>query len=150
MIFQMQEGYLTLATGEWQDRTVNMLSANHLPVKGTNLVVTREALPDGLCLADYVANQKSVLAKELPKYKQLADNTDKINEQPAHFIGLTWDNQGVAMHQMVLVIEFNRNIITITATVPGEPDEACRTELLAAMRSFTPGPAPAIPESAAK
>jgi len=50
MIFQMQEGYLTLATGDWQDRTVNMLSANHLPVKGTNLVVTREALPDGLCL----------------------------------------------------------------------------------------------------
>lgn len=62
MIFQTQEGYLILATGEWRDRTVNMLSANHLPVKGTNLVVTREALAEGVSFTDYLA-----LAKTLTK-----------------------------------------------------------------------------------
>lgn len=39
MIFQMQEGYLILGEGDWQDTSVNMLGANHLPTKGTNLLV---------------------------------------------------------------------------------------------------------------
>lgn len=86
MIFQMQEGYLTLAIGEWQDRTVNMLAANHLPAKGANLVVTREPLPEGVSFTDYLANQKSVLAKELPGFKLLTDNSDNMNGQPAHYL----------------------------------------------------------------
>jgi hypothetical protein len=148
MHYQMQEGYLTLETGEWQDRTVNMLAANHLPAKGANLVVTREPLPEGVSFTDYLANQKSVLAKELPGFRLLTDNTDSINEKAAHFLEVAWDNQGVAMRQMILVFDNNRKILTITASMPGEPDEMSRTELLAAMNSFKPGPAPDVREDA--
>ncbi|MEA5112973.1 MAG: DcrB-related protein [Geobacteraceae bacterium] len=143
MHYQMQEGYVTLTTGDWRDRTVNMLAATHLPVKGVSLVVTREPLPDGLSLADYLVNQKSVLAKELPKFRLLADSSDNMNGQPAHYLEVAWDNQGVAMQQIVLVIDNNRNIINFTATIPGAVDEQSRTELLTVMRSFKPGPAPA-------
>lgn len=46
------------------------------------------------------------------------------------------------MQQVVLVIDNNRKILNITATIPGEADEQSRTELLTVMRSFRPGPAP--------
>ena len=148
MIFQMQEGYLTLGEGEWQDRSVNMLAANHLPAKGSNLVITREALPDGVSFDDYISNQKSSLTKELASFTLLADKADSINELPAHYLEFTWNNQGTAMHQIIMILNNNRNMLNLTATVPGTIDETTRNELYAAMKSFTPGPAPLAREGA--
>jgi len=142
MLYQMQEGYLTLGEGDWQDRTVNMLAANHLPTKGTNLVITREALPNGVGFADYVQHQKTLIAKELNGFELLNDPPDIINEQPAHFLEFTWDNQGTAMHQMICVLHNKENVLNLTVSVPGAMDETSRTELLSAMKSFKPGPAP--------
>ena len=150
MLYQMQEGYLTLGEGDWQDRTVNMLAANHLPVKGTNLVVTREALPSGIAFADYIGTQKSELTKALSSFKLLADTPDLINEISAHFLEFNWDNQGTAMHQMILIIHDNGNVLNLTATVPGSIDETTRTALLTAMKSYTPCPAPDAREGAGK
>lgn len=150
MLYQMQEGYLTLTTGDWQDRTVNMLAANHLPTKGTNLVVTREALPPGVGLADYIGNQKTLLAKELAKFKLLVDSPDEINDAPAHFLEFSWDNQGNAMHQIIFIINDNANILNLTATVPGAMDEDTRATLVTAIKSFKPGPAPVEQEDAPK
>lgn len=150
MLYQMQEGYLTLATGDWQDRTVNMLAANHLPTKGTNLVVTREALPPGVGLADYIGNQKAILTKELAKFKLLVDCPDKIDETPAHFLEFSWDNRGNAMHQIIFIINDKANILNLTATVPGAMDDDTRATLLAAIKSFKFGPAPVGQEDAPK
>lgn len=146
MIYQMQEGYLTLGEGAWQDRTVHMLAANHLAVKGTNLIITREALPLGVGFADYLSNQKTELAKALTSFKLLADNADTINNLPAHFLEFGWDNQGTAMHQMIFIIHEKENVLNLTATVPGAIDETSRTTLLASMKSFTTGPAPLVQE----
>lgn len=148
MIFQMQEGYLTLGEGDWQDRTVTMLTANHLPVRGANIVITREPLPAGIGYADNLNNQKSLLARELSKYSLLADSEETLHGQRAHFLELSWENQGTAMRQMILVVDLGGNVLNITATMPGEPDEMSRTELLAAMKSFKPGPAPDVREDA--
>ena len=142
MQYQMQEGYLTLGEGDWQDRTVNMLAANHLPAKGANLVITREQLPPGVSFADYVQHQKAILAKELNSFALLNDTPDIINELPAHFLEFTWDNQGTAMHQMICVLHNNENVLNLTVTVPGAIDETSRSALLSAMKSFKPGPAP--------
>ncbi len=142
MIFQMQEGYLSLGEGEWKDTTVNMLGANHLPTKGTNLVVTREALPNGVGFADYVQHQKAILAKELNDFELLNDTPDMINGLPAHFLEFAWDNQGTAMHQMIYVLHNKENVLNLTATVPRVMDKESRTELLSAMKSFKPGPVP--------
>ena len=142
MFYQMQEGYLSLGEGDWQDRTVNMLGANHLPIKGTNLVVTREPLPDGLSLADYLLNQKTILSRELPGLRILADNPDSLNELAAHYLEFTWNNQGNVMHQIILIVINNGSALNLTATVPGNMDEETRATLIAAMKSFTVGHAP--------
>ncbi len=101
MRYQMQEGYLTLGEGDWRDRTVNMLGAGHLPAKGANLVVTREPLPDGLGIDDYIKNQKTVMARELSGLTLLGESADSLNGLPVHFLEFRWSNQGGAMHQMV-------------------------------------------------
>jgi hypothetical protein len=150
MFYQIQEGYLTLGEGDWQDRTVNMLAANHLPVKGTNLVVTRETLPPGITFADYISNQQGELSKALASFKLLADSPDIINDTPARLLEFSWDNQGTAMHQMILIIHDNGNVLNLTATVPGTIDEATRTMLLTIIKSFNPGPAPVTQQGAAK
>jgi hypothetical protein len=142
MIFQMQEGYLTLGEGDWQDRSVNMLAANHLPTKGTNLVVTREPLPVGLGLADYLLNQKSILSRELPGLEILFEVPDTVNDLPAHFLEFTWNNQGNAMHQMIFIVFNNGIALNLTSTVPGKIDDESRATLVAAMKSFTVGQAP--------
>lgn len=141
MIYRMQEGCLYLE-GEWLDQSVNMLGANHLPVKGTNLVVTRELLPSGMSLADYLLNQKTILSRELPGLRILADNPDSINELAAHYLEFTWNNQGNIMHQMILIIINNGSALNLTSTVPGNIDEETRATLIAAMKSFTVGNAP--------
>jgi hypothetical protein len=138
----MQEGYLILGEGDWQDTSVNMLGANHLPTKGTNLVVTRESLPDGMLLADYLLNQKSILSRELPGLEILFETPDTINGLPAHFLEFTWDNQGNAMHQMIFIIVNNDKALNLTSTVPGKIDDESRATLVATMRSFTVGQAP--------
>jgi hypothetical protein len=142
MKYQMQEGYLTLGEGDWQDRTVNMLGANHLPVKGTNLVVTRESMPTGMGLADYLLNQKSILSKELTGFKILSENPDTVNGLPAHFLEFTWNNQGTTMHQMIFIINNTGSALNLTSTVPGTIDDESRATLITAMKSFTIGQAP--------
>jgi hypothetical protein len=142
MIFQMQEGYLTLGEGDWKDSTVNMLGANHMPVKGTNLVVTRDVLPAGMSLADYLLNQKTILSKELTGFKIVLENPDIINELPAHFLEFTWNNQGNVMHQMIFIIINNDIALNITSTVPGKIDDESRATLMTTMKSFTAGQAP--------
>ncbi len=144
MRYLMQEGYLTLGEGDWQDRTVNMLAANHLPAQGANIVITREPLPKGVTCADYLVDQKSFLAKELSKYTLLADCPDTVNGLPAHLLELSWENQGTVMHQMILVVNLGSTVLNLTATMPGESDEVTRSELIAVMKSFKPGSAPAV------
>ncbi|HOX23904.1 MAG TPA: DcrB-related protein [Elusimicrobiales bacterium] len=150
MFYQMQEGYLTLSEGDWQDRSVHMLAANHLPLKGINVVVAREALPAGVGLADYIANQKSVLAKALTTFKLLADRAESVNGMPGHYLEFTWDNAGNAMHQIIIVISLKESVLNLTATTPGSPDERSRAELLAVMKSFQSGHAPQPQEGVVK
>ena len=149
MIYQMQEGHLTLE-GEWQDRSVNLLAAQHLAVKGANLTITREPLPPGVGFADYLSQQKRILAKELSELNMIADNADTQDESPAHYLEFDWSNQGSRLHQMLMVVHIEDSVLNMTATIPGELDEPTREALLAAMRSFRFGPAPVAEEDKPK
>jgi hypothetical protein len=140
MTYQMQEGYFTLE-GDWRDRSINMLAAEHLPVKGANLTVTREPLPPGMKFVDYLGNQKRTIAKELPEFAIHADNPDSIDQLPAHYLEFSWKNQGSAMHQMVMVINLDGQILSLTATIPGGNEKSSRESLLSVMRGFRFGSA---------
>jgi hypothetical protein len=141
MLYQMQEGYLTLE-GEWRDRSINMLAAAHLPVRGANLTITRESLPPGVEFADYMGNQKRTIAKELTGFQAHADNPDSIDGLPAHFFEFSWQNNGIQTQQMVMVINLDGQVLSLTGTIPGNADETTREALVSAMRGFRFGAAP--------
>ena len=107
-------------------------------------------LPAGVCFDDYVGNQKSFLAKELSSFTLIGDKADTIDALPAHYLEFTWKNHGASMHQIVMVLDNDRSILNLTATVPGTIDETTRDELYAVMKSFTPGSAPVGLKNAGK
>jgi hypothetical protein len=141
MFYQIQEGHFTLE-GEWRDRSVNMLAAQHLAVKGANLTITREPLPAGVEFDDYLSEQKVILIKELSGIRMHRDIADIQDGHPARYMEFSWDNQGNEMHQALLVVHHGGSVLNLTATMPGKLDESVREALLIAMKSFRFGPAP--------
>jgi hypothetical protein len=148
MIYQMQEGYLALA-GPWQDQSVNVLVPEETLAKGSNLVVSRDVLPKGAEFPDYLATQRKTFAKELPDFQSLADAEATLAGQPARFFEFTWSSQGGPLHQMVFVVPLGERILNLTGTLPGQPDAAALEQMLAVLRTFQVGlaPAPAASEA---
>lgn len=136
MKYNMQEGYLTLSSGEWQDRSVNVLAPRHLKTKGANLVVARDTMPMGTDVQDYLEQEKQTFRKELAEFQILADVEDSIGGHPVHFLEFTWKGDGKDVYQIMGIIPVKENIISLTATIPGAPDKSDREELLEAIISF--------------
>lgn len=135
MLYRMQEGTLTL-DGQWQDKSVNVLVPQGLP-QGMNLVVSRDVLPPGMGLSDYLRQQKKVFQDELAAFRFRADEPAEIDGRSGSLLEFEWDNQGSLVHQLMVVIQDKEQILSMTATAPGGMDEAVREVMLAAMRSFT-------------
>jgi hypothetical protein len=112
-------------------------------VKASNLVVSRDVLPKGTAFPDYLATQRKTFAKELPDFQSLADTEATLAGRPARFFEFTWSSQGGPLHQMVFVVPLGERILNLTGTLPGQPDAAAREQMLAVLRTFQVGPAPA-------
>lgn len=135
MHYRMQEGCLTL-DGEWQDKSVNVLVPRGLP-QGMNLVVSRDMLPLGMGLADYLQQQKKVFRDELADFRFRMEEAAVIDGRPASLLEFEWDNQGSLVHQLMAVVQEKERILSLTATAPGGMDDAVREVMLAAIKSFT-------------
>lgn len=135
MLYRMQEGTLTLE-GEWQDKSVNVLVPQGMP-QGMNLVVSRDVLPPGMGLSDYLRQQKKVFQDELAAFRFRADEPAEIDGRHGSLLEFEWDNQGSLVHQLMVVIQDKEQVLSMTATAPGGMDDAVRQVMLAAMRSFT-------------
>src|SRR5690242_16562947 len=114
MLYQMNEGYLPLE-GVWQDQTVNVLVPRESATKGINLVCSRDSLPMGTSFDAYLETQRKNFTKELPKFSPLMDGPEVLDGKPAHFFEFTWDNQGRALHQMMIVTCQEDRIFSLTA-----------------------------------
>lgn len=135
MQYRMQEGCLTL-DGEWQDKSVNVLVPQGLP-KGINLVVSRDILPLGMGITDYLQQQKKVFQDELSAFRFRMEEQTVIDGRPAFLLEFEWDNQGSLVHQLMAVIQEQERILSLTATAPGGMDDSVREVMLTAMKSFT-------------
>lgn len=135
MQYRMQEGCLTL-DGEWQDKSVNVLVPQGLP-KGMNLVVSRDVLPLGMGLLDYLQQQKKVFRDELSAFRFRMEEPAEIDGRPATLLEFEWDNQGSLVHQLMAVVQEKERILSLTATAPGGMDDSVREVMLAAIKSFT-------------
>ncbi len=136
MIYRMQEGCLYLE-GEWLDQTVNILTAQHLAVRGANITITREPRLKGIELAAYMSQQKQALARELEDFILLSENSCTVDGQSALVLEFTWKQQDSPLRQMALTVPAGNDMLNITATMPGPGDESCRNALLSVMMSFT-------------
>lgn len=135
MIYQMQEGYLTLE-GEWQDQSMNVLVPEDMATKGVNLVVARDTMPMGVAFADYINQQKQVFVEELPGYTLLADTQGEIDGHVAHFFEHTWENEGKPVHQVMAVMFQENHVLNLTGTIPGGIDHDTAEKLLFIMNGF--------------
>lgn len=135
MQYRMQEGCLTL-DGEWQDKSVNVLVPQGLP-QGMNLVVSRDVLPLGMGLPDYLQQQKKVFRDELADFRFRMEEVAEIDGRPASLLEFEWDNQGSLVHQLMAVVQEKERILSLTATAPGGMDDSVREVMLTAIKSFT-------------
>ena len=139
MIYQMQEGYLTLE-GEWRDQSMNVLVHLNSPNQGINIVVARDILPEGMAFSDYIDQQKSTFEKELTKLDLILDkNDDLIGNQTTHFLEFKWENQGNPLHQIMGVVLIDDQIISITATIPGIVTTEIRNSMYNIVKNYKTG-----------
>ncbi len=145
MFYQMHEGYLTL-NGPWHDQSVNVFVPQYLEVKGANLVVARDTLPEGMEFPDYVNQQKNLFKQQLPEFKLIDAEEGVIDNQPAYYLEFTWINHGTSLCQIMGVTHIRERIVSLTASIPGEMNPSTREQLLNVMKSFKFGAMPVEPE----
>ena len=117
MIYQIQEGSVVL-TGEWEDRSVNVLIPRACGGKGGNLVIARDSLPGGSSFAEYLLQQQKNLTKQLPDFQVHLDAPAMSGWRPVHNFEFTWTNQGKPMRQLMTVIGSGDSVLSLTATIP--------------------------------
>lgn len=133
MQYLINEGHFTLP-GNWQDSSMNILTPVLSAVAGANVVVTREILPDGAQFGDYLAVQKKKFRTELAKMAFTVEERCHVQERAAEYWEFSWDNKGVTIQQLLLVILNDRQILTLTYSstqaLPEEERKAMRETLL--------------------
>jgi len=135
MFYQIQEGSVELP-GEWQDRSVNVLIPQDTNSKGANLVISRDSVPRGLPFADYLQQQRKILARELPDFQVQLDAAGADGQRPVHNLEFTWTNQGKAMRQLMTLIGCGDSVLSLTASIPKGSEDAIEI-LQRAMNSLT-------------
>lgn len=113
MQYLINEGHFTLP-GNWQGSSMNILTPVLSAIAGANVVVTREILPDGALFDDYLVVQKKKFRTELSKMVFTVEERCHVQERPAEYWEFSWDNKGVMIQQLLLVILNERQVLTLT------------------------------------
>ncbi|ECU4609064.1 DUF1795 domain-containing protein [Salmonella enterica] len=112
MQYLINEGHFSLP-GNWQDNTMNILTPVLSDIAGANLVVTREILPEGAEFSDYLAVQKK-FRTELKAMTFTVEESCHVEERPAEYWEFSWNNNGITIQQLLLVILNGRQVLTLT------------------------------------
>ncbi|HFK4763265.1 TPA: DcrB-related protein [Citrobacter farmeri] len=133
MQYLINEGHFTLP-GHWQDSSMNILTPVLSAVAGANLVVTREILPDGAQFSDYLSVQKKKFRTDLAEMAFTVEERCHVEERPAEYWEFSWNNKGVTVQQLLLVIHNGRQVLTLTYSstqaLAEEDRKVMRTTLL--------------------
>ncbi|EAU5901937.1 DUF1795 domain-containing protein [Salmonella enterica] len=113
MQYLINEGHFSLP-GNWQDNTMNILTPVLSDIAGANLVVTREILPEGAEFSDYLAVQKKKFRTELKAMTFTVEESCYVEERPAEYWEFSWNNNGITIQQLLLVILNGRQVLTLT------------------------------------
>lgn len=137
MVYRIAEGSLSLAS-EWQDQSINVLLPKNSAVQGANLVIARDRLPLGQTFQDYVIQQRQTFAAQLVGFEIIADTAGSVDGREAHFLEISWRNDGNPVHQIMAMVLHDANaVLNFTGSIPGGKDDETRGALIAAINSFT-------------
>jgi hypothetical protein len=136
MLYRMQEGALAL-DGDWQDQSIHVLAPLGVAGRGVNLVVSRDMLPLGMSLGDYMAQQRQTFQRQLSALEVMSDADGALDGRPARFMELRWESEGRGLHQLVATVVGEKNaLLTFTATLPDPVDAEVRRKLMATISGF--------------
>lgn len=135
MQYLINEGHFTLP-GNWQGSSMNILTPVLSAIAGANVVVTREILPDGALFDDYLVVQKKKFRTELSKMVFTVEERCRVQERPAEYWEFSWDNKGVMIQQLLLVILNERQVLTLTYSSTQALAEEDRKAMRGALLNF--------------
>ena len=138
--YRMNEGDLALdVPATWRDETLHVL---RLPGEGqatASLVVTREPLPLGMEVADYVAAELARLRTTLPDFIQIGSAPVAWPDVAADAALTRWRSSEGLMDQITACRRAEgRHLLIFTATHPSPMPAAAYEALLSAIGSFVP------------
>ena len=141
-LYHLNEGALALdVPGLWSDETLHVL---RLPGDGAavaSLVITREPLPLGMEVADYVRAEMERLRTTLPEFVQVGAVPVAWPDVTGEAVLTRWRAKEGLMDQITACRRANgRRLLIFTATHPAPMPGAAYEALLAAIASFQPRP----------
>ena len=138
--YRLNEGDLALdVPTTWRDETLHVL---RLPGDGqasASLVITRESLPLGMEVADYVDAELARLRTTLPEFVQVGSDAVAWPDTPGQAVLTRWrSNEGLVDQITACRRADGRNLLIFTATHPAPMPGAAYEALLSAIASFSP------------
>lgn len=128
------EGSFSLPDG-WHNATVNIFSAS--TEGGLSLTITRDRLPLGLSLENYLAQQEANLPQQLAQFALLQRGQMQLAEQSAPWLEITWHSEQLGLiHQILMSSAQDAHILNFSATQTGMMSEMVRNKLMSMLASF--------------
>ncbi len=142
-VFHLNEGALPIdVPGTWEDRTIHVL---RLPGHGhaaASLVITREDLPLGMEVSDYVEAEVGRMGTALPELVVMGRVTIAWSDVPGEATMMRWRSPEGLMDQIIACRRSHgRRLLIFTATHPTPMPSGTHAALMAAITGFTPRPA---------
>lgn len=115
-LYHINEGTFELPE-PWSDRTLHIFAESDAAEPAWNIVVSRDKLPEGETLGQYVARQKEGMGQALRQLKILRDDETRLDGEPARELELTWlGENGVVRQRQVVAVHRGRAVV-FTLTV---------------------------------
>jgi len=115
-LYHTNEGRFELPD-DWVDRTLHVFAPSNSPDAEWNIVVSRDKLPDGEGLNDYVTRQLGEMPKALRQFKMMRDEETTLDGVPAREVETTWLGESGTLRQRQVVAVHRDRAIVFTLTV---------------------------------
>ncbi|EPD6619747.1 DcrB-related protein [Salmonella enterica subsp. enterica] len=132
-MYEMNEGTLDVPAG-WRDDSVNVFVCPDN--SGINLTVTRTPVGSGMAAEDVYEDTAKEFPAGLPGYQETARRATEVDGLPAFLLEYHWKSPEGPMHQMVVLLLKEADLLSFTVTSP-QPMSKKQTEaLLPVITSF--------------
>ena len=139
-VYHLNEGEISLdVPGHWNDETIHVL---RLPGDGhavASIVITREALPLGMEVSDYVKAEMERLKTALPEFVHVGSAPVAWPDVAGEAMLTRWRSSEGPMDQIIACRRSNgRRLLIFTATHPAPMPGVAYEALMTAITSFQP------------